>query len=89
MKRIILSAILAAAAGAAGAQTMPAPSTANAPAERHAGPAATAQKRIEQDGYTNVRDLAKGEDGLWRGTATRGGTQVEVTVDRSGHVSAR
>lgn len=51
------------------------------------GPAATAQKRIEMDGYTDVHGLAKGADGLWRGAARKGGRSVEVTVDRAGRVA--
>ena len=62
---------------------------ANAPAQRMTGAAGTAQKRIEQDGYKSVQNLQKGDDGLWHGTAMRGGSQVQVTVDRAGHVSAQ
>jgi len=95
MKRILLTLALVAAAGTAGAQTTPAPapsadaSVANAPTQQLAGAAATAQKRIEQDGYKNVQNVQKGDDGLWHGTAMRGNTQVQVTVDRSGHVKAK
>ena len=31
----------------------------------------------------------KGADGLWHGTAMRGNTQVQVTVDRAGKVAAQ
>jgi hypothetical protein len=65
------------------------PNMANAPAQRLTGAAGTAQKRIEQDGYKSVQNLEKGADGLWHGTAMRGNTQVKVTVDRAGHVSAQ
>jgi len=65
------------------------PSMANAPAPRLTGAAGTAQKRIEQDGYKNVQNLQQGSDGLWHGTAMRGSTQVQVTVDRAGRVSAQ
>ncbi|WP_428660569.1 hypothetical protein [Reyranella sp.] len=51
------------------------------------GAAATAQKRIEMDGYQDVHGLAKGADGLWRGTAKRDSKTVEVTVDRAGRVA--
>jgi len=64
-----------------------APEMANAP--RLTGAAGTAQKRIEADGYKNVTGLAKGADGLWHGTAMRGNTSVQVTVDRSGKVTAQ
>ncbi len=92
MKRTLLTLALWAAAGTAGAQTISPPATsaetANAPTQRPTGAADTAQKRIEQDGYTSVRDLQKGADGLWHGTAVRGNTPVKVTVDRAGRVLA-
>ena len=66
-----------------------APSTANLLIQRPSDAAATAQKRIERDGYTNVQNLATGADGLWRGTATRGNSQVEVAVDRAGNVTVQ
>jgi hypothetical protein len=53
------------------------------------GAAATAQKRIEMDGYKDVQGLAKGADGLWHGTALRGNVSVQVTVDRAGRVAAQ
>jgi len=100
MTRTILSMALMVAAVAAGAQSVlppnanggdvganaAAPNLANLPTPRPPDAATTAQKRIERDGYTNVQNLAKGDDGLWRGTATRGNTRVEVTVDRGGNV---
>jgi len=51
--------------------------------------AETARKRIEMDGYKDVQGLAKGPDGLWQGTALRGNTSVQVTVDRTGNVAAK
>ncbi len=74
-----------AASGSTGANM--APEMANAP--HMTGAAGTAQKRIEMDGYKNVTGLAKGADGLWHGTAMRGNTSVQVTVDRSGKVAAQ
>ena len=71
--------------GSTGTNT--APEMANAP--RLTGAAGTAQKRIEADGYKNVTGLAQGADGLWHGTAMRGNTQVQVTVDRAGKVAAQ
>jgi hypothetical protein len=53
------------------------------------GAARTAQKRIEQDGYKSVQNVQQGSDGLWHGTAMRGGTSVQVTVDRAGRVAAQ
>ena len=74
--------------GAAGASANP--SLANAPSEQPlTGAARTAQKRIEQDGYKSVQNLQQGSDGLWHGTAMRGNMPVQVTVDRTGRVSAQ
>jgi hypothetical protein len=75
------------ASGSAGASTNA--NMATAPAPRLTGAAGTAQRRIEQDGYKNVQNLQRGDDGLWRGTAMRGNTQVQVAVDRAGNVSAQ
>ena len=75
------------APGAAGASANP--SLANAPSPPMTGAAHTAQKRIEQDGYKSVQNLQRGSDGLWHGTAMRGNTSVQVTVDRTGRVSAQ
>ena len=47
-----------------------------------------AKAAIELDGYKNVRALEKGPDGLWRGRAMRGGTEITVRVDAGGSVSA-
>ena len=76
------------ASGSAGASANP--SLANAPSQEPlTGAARTAQKRIEQDGYKSVQNLQKGSDGLWHGTAMRGNTSVQVTVDLSGRVSTQ
>jgi hypothetical protein len=71
---------------------MPAPASpdgANTNDETTNNAAMTAKRAIEQDGYKNVRELAKGSDGLWHAQAMRGNTQVQVTVNRSGRVSAQ
>ena len=49
---------------------------------------AQAKAAIELDGYKNVRGLAKGPDGVWRGRAMRGRTEIAIRVDASGSVSA-
>jgi hypothetical protein len=76
----------AVANGSPGASTTPQIASAPIPMS---GAAATAQKRIEMDGYSDVQGLAKGPDGLWQGTAMRGNTSVQVTVDRAGNVAAK
>jgi hypothetical protein len=70
------------------ADSVTAPEIANAPIPMSAA-AAIARKRIEMDGYRDVRGLAKGPDGLWQATAMRGNTSVQVTVDRAGNVAAK
>jgi hypothetical protein len=45
-----------------------------------------ARSRIEGKGYTNVSDLQKDADGVWRGHASKGGDQVSVWVDYKGAV---
>jgi hypothetical protein len=66
-----------------------APNMANSTGEQPSGAALTAKKAIERDGYKDVQGIAKGSDGLWHAQAMRGTTRVQVTVDRSGMVSAR
>lgn len=47
-----------------------------------------AKAAIELDGYKNVRALEKGPDGIWRGRAMRGRTEIAIRVDAGGNVSA-
>jgi uncharacterized protein with FMN-binding domain len=47
---------------------------------------AQAKSRIEAAGFTSVSDLAKDKDGVWRGTATKGGQSTDVSVDYQGNV---
>src|SRR5580693_6753562 len=37
---------------------------------------AQAKSRIEKAGYSNVSGLSKDKDGIWKGTASKGGTSV-------------
>ncbi|HXH15412.1 MAG TPA: hypothetical protein VNJ10_04710 [Sphingomonas sp.] len=48
-----------------------------------------ARGRMTKAGYRSVSRLAKDKDGVWRGTATRGGKSVHVGLDYKGNVSAR
>jgi hypothetical protein len=49
-----------------------------------------AKSRIEAAGYSNVSQLVKDKDGVWRGTATKGGTAgVNVALDYQGNVVSR
>jgi hypothetical protein len=47
---------------------------------------AQAQSRIAAAGYTDVTGLAKDDKGVWRGTATKNGTSVPVSLDYQGNV---
>jgi hypothetical protein len=47
-----------------------------------------ARKAIEFDGYKNVRGLVKDANGIWRGKAMRGRTEIVVRVNPDGSVSA-
>jgi hypothetical protein len=44
---------------------------------------------IETDGYKKVDALVQGPDGVWRGRALRGETEVAVSVDPAGNVSTQ
>ncbi|HTE35099.1 MAG TPA: hypothetical protein VK630_01020 [Reyranella sp.] len=59
-----------------------------APGEAKSGDSAQAKAAVELDGYKNVRGLEKGADGIWRGRAMRGRTEIAIRVDASGSVSA-
>ena len=47
-----------------------------------------ARRRIEASGFSQVTDLKKDGDGIWRGQAMRGGTSVPVFCDYQGNVGA-
>jgi hypothetical protein len=47
-----------------------------------------AKAAIEADGYKRVSVLGKNNDGTWRAKAYRGTTDVRLTVDGTGRVSA-
>jgi hypothetical protein len=51
---------------------------------------AQAKSRIEAAGYSSVSGLVKDKDGIWRGTATNGGTTgINVALDYQGNVVSR
>ncbi len=66
---------------------------ANATAAPGAAPGANsftesqARSRLEKNGYSQVSGLTKGDDGIWRGAATRNGNSVHVSVDYKGNIS--
>ena len=47
-----------------------------------------AKAAIAADGYKNVRMVRKAGNGVWQAKALRGNTEVSLTVDASGSVSA-
>ena len=47
-----------------------------------------ARRRIESNGYTDVTNLQKSADGIWRGTAKKGGNAMKVWLDYKGNVGA-
>ncbi len=46
-----------------------------------------AKSRIEAAGYSDVSGLQKDKDGVWRGKASKGGRQTEVSLDFQGNVN--
>lgn len=45
-----------------------------------------ARHHIENSGYTNVTALTKDENGVWHGTAMKGGKTMNVSLDFKGNV---
>jgi hypothetical protein len=91
------------AATAASAQTQPAQpkpgnnavnssgqNNSNAPvAGRNSFTEGQAKSKIEAAGYTQVSDLKKDDDGVWRGKASKGGSSTSVSVDFEGNVNPK
>ena len=76
--------------------TPPAVTTSNADSKTAAAPVKgansftvdEARRRIEAGGFTQVSDLKKDNDGIWRGQALKVGTSVSVFCDYLGNVGA-
>jgi hypothetical protein len=47
-----------------------------------------AKSKIEDAGYTNVTELKKDDNGVWRGEASKGGAATAVSVDFQGNVNS-
>lgn len=47
-----------------------------------------AKSRIESAGYSNVTELKKDDNGVWRGKASKGGAVSNVSVDFQGNVNS-
>jgi hypothetical protein len=48
-----------------------------------------AKSRIESNGFANVNNLKKDDNGVWRGKAMKDGKSVDVSLDFQGNVVAR
>ena len=48
-----------------------------------------AKSRIESNGYANVSDLRKDDQGIWRGKAMKDGKSVNVSLDFQGNVTGQ
>ncbi|QEL26005.1 PepSY domain-containing protein [Bosea sp. F3-2] len=48
-----------------------------------------AKSRLEANGYSQVGPLTKDADGVWKGSATHGGTKLNVTVDYRGNITRK
>ena len=100
----LAAALTVALTGAAVAQTTPptsppmdTPPVATAPSNDPNAPLAgansftenQAKERIEKAGLTQVTDLKKDDQGVWRGRAMMGGKQTDVALDYRGNVVAK
>ena len=63
-----------------------APSNALRPPSRFEG---QAKSRIEANGFANVSELRKDDQGVWRGKAMKDGKSVTVSLDFQGNVTAQ
>jgi len=48
---------------------------------------AQARTHVEQRGYTRLRRMEKGADGLWTGTANKGGILGTFSIEKIGKVN--
>jgi hypothetical protein len=48
-----------------------------------------AKSRIETQGFSKISTLTKDKDGVWRGKATKGNREMDVSVDFQGNVVAK
>jgi opacity protein-like surface antigen len=98
---LIAAAVLTALASAAMAQTQTPPAQngpqngavnssdqkVNTPVKgRNSFTEGEAKSRIEKNGFTNVSQLRKDDNGVWRGRAMKNGAQVDVALDYQGNV---
>jgi hypothetical protein len=66
----------------------PGQNNSNAPvAGRNSFTEGQAKSKIEDAGYTNVTELIKDDNGIWRGKATKSGSSTAVSIDFQGNVN--
>ncbi len=83
------------AIAAGGATTTAATTATTSPAGPVAGPVAgansftmgQAQKRMEDQGYTQVTGLAKDDQSIWRGQAMKDSKAVNIALDYQGNIT--
>lgn len=81
---------------AAGSETSTMPAASTPDTDNDAAPVAgansftegQAKSRIEEAGYTDVTGLAKDDQGIWRGKASKDGKATSVALDFEGNVVA-
>ena len=91
MRLLTLFAVLAISAGPVVAQTpaVKSPNTTNPAAPVPGANSFTegqAKSKIESGGYTQVSGLKKDDNGVWTGSAMKGGQKVNVKLDFQGNV---
>jgi hypothetical protein len=77
--------------------TPPAVATGNGDSNTAAAPVAgknsfteaQARKRLQKHGYHQVGTLTLDDSQVWRGTATKAGKKVDVSVDYQGNITAQ
>ena len=94
MRLLLLLAALAISTGPVVAQTpaFKSPNTTNPAAPVPGANSFTegqAKSKIEAQGFTNVSGLKKDDNGIWTGSATKGGNKVNVRLDFQGNVTTR
>jgi hypothetical protein len=47
-----------------------------------------AKSRIEGAGYSDITELKKDDNGVWRGKAKKGGKSADISVDFQGNVNS-
>ena len=100
-RTLILTTAAVLIAGAASAQNPPAQSGPNNSAinsdqknsdrpvaGRNSFTEGQAKSKIEDAGYSNVSDLKKDDNGVWRGKASKGGSSTNVSLDFQGNVNS-